>query len=117
MSLSLGLALLALLLLVMFAKAGRNKQITFTFYHLPGCKYCKDAMPAWERLRREYGGPIGLRKIDASKAWTEVSSLGINAFPAYVLLDKRSGNAYRYDGERSAAAFQQFLRGFNKSNW
>lgn len=95
---------------VAFKQAGRpHARYSFTFYTLPGCKYCREAMPAWAELQRVYRGPALLRKVNALQAKQEVNELGIDGFPAYVLFDSNTGYAYKYEGARTARALSQFL--------
>lgn len=102
-------AVILLALLFWRSKATGPRPVMFTFYHLPGCKYCDEAKPAWKELQRSYRGPAKLRNVNALNAQEEVNRLGLNAFPAYILFDKGTGHSYKYEGERSAKAFRQFL--------
>jgi thiol-disulfide isomerase/thioredoxin len=99
------------LLAVLFwnSKAASQRPVAFTFYHLPGCKYCDEAKPLWKELQRTYLGPAKLRSVNAFQAQEEVNRLGLNAFPAYILFDRATGHSYKYEGERSAKAFRRFL--------
>lgn len=94
---------------ILSRKKGKRSPVTFTFYHLPGCKYCYESMPEWKLLEHTYRGSVQLRKVNALHAPREVNRLGIDAFPAFVLFGSRTGHAFRYDGVRSAAAFRRFL--------
>ncbi|GAQ88705.1 hypothetical protein KFL_004530100 [Klebsormidium nitens] len=102
-------ALLALAILALHSLQISPARYSFTFYHLPGCKYCEEAMPAWRELQRIYWGPAVLRKVNAMRAKEEVNGLGIDGLSAYVLFDGNTGFAYKYEGARTAQAFSRFL--------
>lgn len=105
----LGAVVVVLLILALRPKIGAKARFSFTFYHLPGCKYCEEAKPAWKQMRRVYGGEVMLRKVNAQRVQQEVNMLGIDAFPTFILFDSKTGYAYQYQGARTAQAFCQFL--------
>jgi thiol-disulfide isomerase/thioredoxin len=102
-------ALVLIIILVCGWQWKKSGPVSFTFYYLPGCKWCEEAKPAWKRLEKSYSGKATPRNVDANSAKEEVSRLGINSFPAYILFDRQTGHSYRYEGDRTDRAFRRFL--------
>jgi protein-disulfide isomerase-like protein with CxxC motif len=65
-------------------------------------------MPEWETLVSRYAGPTRLRLVEASRAETEIESLGISKFPTFILTSAGTPPV-EYTGERTAEAFTKFL--------
>lgn len=84
-------------------------RVTFTFYHLPGCGWCKRAMPEWELLAASYSGPVALRLVDASRHLEEISELGIDKFPTFLLAAEGSDDILEYKGARTQEEMEEFL--------
>lgn len=83
--------------------------ITFTFYHLPNCGWCKRVMPEWERLGAAYRGPVALRLVDASSNVEEALELGIDKYPTFLLAAEGDDNIVEYRGPRTAEDMARFL--------
>lgn len=83
--------------------------ITFTFYHLPNCGWCKRFMPEWERLTAAYRGPVALRLVDASSNVEEALELGIDKYPTFLLAAEGDDNIVEYRGPRTAQDMARFL--------
>lgn len=106
----LAAALVVLVLLVAVRpQRAANARFSFTFYSLPGCKYCEQVKPVWKEMKRIYRGDVVLRKVNAQWAQQEVNRLGIEGYPTFILFDSKTGYAFTYQGARTVQAFCQFL--------
>ena len=99
-----------------FGHAGHPAELVF--YLLDGDAHSRQMMAVWsDFLRRNSGSGSGYlrdigvdwRKTEASEARDEINKLGINGFPALVLLDGNGDKIERYQGERTADGFRSFL--------
>jgi thiol-disulfide isomerase/thioredoxin len=81
----------------------------FTFYLLPRCPYCVTAKPEWNALKSSYGSSVSFREVDSGTDRAEAKSLGIEAFPTFVLTAPDGTKSF-YEGERTAEAWSDYLR-------
>jgi thiol-disulfide isomerase/thioredoxin len=82
---------------------------TVILYHLPGCGYCKDMMPEWDKLEKEHRNhpSVNVKKINCSEHPEEAETNGINAYPTIMLF--KGGDRKVYEGERTKDAIVKFI--------
>jgi thiol-disulfide isomerase/thioredoxin len=80
----------------------------FTYYYMPQCPYCKQALPEWNKFKQTYKNPnVSLRMVDVTKDHTEANALGIKSFPTWAL--SNGSKVFVYQGERTASAWSRYL--------
>jgi len=89
------------------------------YFFVPWCAHCKSFEPVFVELaaqaRSHFGGQVRFARIDGSKNEIDHPAVRLRGFPSVFLFraaDKL--NPIEYDGDRTVAAFLQFLRAFSK---
>jgi thiol-disulfide isomerase/thioredoxin len=105
------LVVLAILLIVSFAKARTEKfeggSATILYFFMPECGHCKKFNPEWEKLQPMIDSkrlPLRLNKIDGTQESNKdlVNQYGVQGFPTIIL--EIGNSSKKYDGERTAEA-------------
>ncbi len=89
----------------------------YRFYR-PGCKYCVESQPEWDRFRQIVRNDfnlymrVGIVEINLDDAKNDqgiISSFNIPGVP-YVVKVTESGKRVNYDGERTAEGYVRFVK-------
>jgi thiol-disulfide isomerase/thioredoxin len=86
---------------------------TFTMYFAPWCGHCKKAKPEFDEFAKNGHVMIGdkrcvVRSVDPEQQPAEAKGKPIRGFPTF-LLELPNGVIQEYKGDRSAAAYLEFL--------
>lgn len=80
-------------------------------FHLPGCGFCKDMMPEWNKFQKahEDDAKVEVKKVDGSQQPDAAEKNGVNGFPTVIKF--KDGKKEVFEGERTAEALEGFLQG------
>lgn len=106
------LVLVGLLLAYMFLYKvegfqSEKSNIVVKYYHLPGCTYCKQFNPEWDKFVGMVDGLANVEKIDGS---TQTVPSHVKGFPHIDFVV--GGKDDEYSGERTANALLDKLRSY-----
>lgn len=104
----IGLFLVYMFLYPMKVEMFQSKKIEVKYYHLPGCKFCKDFNPEWDKFVSMSKGLVDVQKVDGS---VDSVPSHVRGFPHIDIIvdDQREP----YDGERTANALMDKVRSYN----
>ena len=95
-----------------------DNQISYTFYYVNWCKYCRDALPEWDTFKRawqkRWGECISIDKVNCEQNKRICKHNFISGYPTILL--KINMNVYEYDQVRNSLGFYQFLKDKCKEN-
>lgn len=82
---------------------------TIILFHLPGCGYCEQMMPEWDKFQQKHSDDsnIVVKKVDGSKEAELAQSSGVNGFPT--VIKYANGKKEVFEGERTAEALEGFI--------
>jgi thiol-disulfide isomerase/thioredoxin len=80
--------------------------ITVTLFYLPGCGFCRDMMPEWDKFESKY--PAVVSKVDCNDNPEASAAHGIKGFPTIIKFVDGVKTAV-HEGERTASALETFL--------
>jgi thiol-disulfide isomerase/thioredoxin len=84
---------------------------TITYYYLKNCGWCKKFSPVWDQFEKEVKAKninIIPRKIDASKASSEVAQYNIKGYPHVQLV--KGTTVVPFNGERTVQGLLAFVK-------
>lgn len=86
---------------------GSQTNVIVRYYHLPGCTYCKQFNPEWDKFVSMSNGLATVEKIDGT---TQTVPTYVKGFPHVEFVV--SGKENEYTGERTANALMDKLRSY-----
>jgi len=87
-------------------------QAVISYFHLPGCGWCKKFNPEWDRfvamLEKEKIG-VTARKVNAEEAKEEVMKEKIEGFP-HIHMTGKDGKRVDFEVNRTAEELMKFVK-------
>ena len=82
---------------------------TFVFFRMNDCGHCVKMKPEWDKFTSSYGdGPVEIKEVEQAQM-TDQQKEWVQGFPTLVLVE--NGKVLKtYNGERTAAGFEAFLK-------
>jgi thiol-disulfide isomerase/thioredoxin len=92
------------------AASGATTGNWFVMFKSEGCRHCRDALPTFEALAAEPSEhPINFAVVDCDDSQWVCSRFAVNSYPSFLLLSR--GQYYTFKGQRTPAAFTNFIEG------
>jgi len=100
-----------------FADAGASGVDTFTMFYADWCPHCKTVKPEFKNWGADKGSvqvngkTVFVKMLEADAAGTKekMTEAGVKGFPTFMLF-KSNGQKVEFDGERSPAGWESWLK-------
>lgn len=86
----------------------KRQKIAIIWFHRPGCGYCTQMEPEWERLQTMVPTSVDLKKVNTIEQPAMASDFGVNGVPFIVKVV--GNNRQVYNGNRSAEDLLKFCK-------
>jgi thiol-disulfide isomerase/thioredoxin len=88
---------------------GNKNGKKFILFHWENCGHCKKMMPEWNKFENNYNGDIHVGKVEKDEDPELIEKIGVKGYPTIMMLDENNNKIADYSGERSSAAFMEFV--------
>lgn len=91
-----------------------REQDTIIFVGAPWCGYCHSAIGSFIEAADGHRGKTFVLEVKGKEMTRLVQDIGVNAYPV-ILKSHRDGTRSKYDGERTTAAFREYINDDKKT--